>query len=64
MLAPVYAAGEKPIEGICSRALADRVRRLKPDLPVHVADNIDERSPSCGMAADLKIWFWPWEPEM
>ena len=42
MLAPVYAAGEKPIEGICSRALADRVRRLKPDLPVHVADNIDE----------------------
>ena len=42
MLAPVYAAGEDPIAGVCSRALADRVRGLKPDLPVHVANNIDE----------------------
>ena len=42
MLAPVYAAGEKPIEGVCSRTLADRVRALRPDLPVHVADTIDE----------------------
>ena len=42
MLAPVYAAGEKPIAGVCSRTLADRVRALRPELPVHVADNIDE----------------------
>ena len=42
MLAPVYAAGEKPIEGVCSRTLADRVQALRPDLPVHVADTIDE----------------------
>ena len=42
MLAPVYAAGEKPIAGVCSRILADRVRALRPELPVHVADNIDE----------------------
>jgi len=42
MLAPVYAAGEDPIAGVCSRALADRVQGLKPDLPVHVANNIDE----------------------
>ena len=38
----VYPAGEQPLQGICSNALAERVRCLKPDLPIAVADNLDE----------------------
>ena len=42
LLAPVYSAGEQPLQGICSNALADRVRSLKPDLEIAVADNLDQ----------------------
>jgi len=42
LLAPVFAAGEFPIDNVSSHALADRVRSLKPDLVVAVADNLDQ----------------------
>ena len=42
LLAPVYAAGEQPLQGICSNALAERVRNLKPDLQIAVAETLDE----------------------
>ena len=41
LLAPVYAAGEQPLAGICSATLADRVRQLKPELDVAVADDLN-----------------------
>ena len=36
------SAGEDPIPGISSAALAAAIRRLKPDLPVAVTSNLDE----------------------
>ena len=42
LLAPVYPAGEQPLQGISSNALADRVRQLKPNLEIAVADNLDQ----------------------
>jgi UDP-N-acetylmuramate--alanine ligase len=42
LLAPLYAAGEAPIEGIDSWALAERVRTLAPQLPVTVAASLDQ----------------------
>ena len=41
LLAPVYGAGEEPLNGACSQTLADRIHVLKPDLEVAVADNLD-----------------------
>ncbi len=41
LLAPVYGAGEEPLNGACSQTLADRIHLLKPDLEVAVADNLD-----------------------
>ena len=41
LLAPIYGAGEKPLAGVCSRTLADRIRQLKPELNVTVAENLD-----------------------
>ena len=41
-MAPVYAAGEQPLQGISSNALAERVRNLNPDLQIAVAENLDE----------------------
>ena len=42
LLAPLYAAGEAPIPGISSEALAAAVRRLAPQLPVDVSSSLDE----------------------
>jgi UDP-N-acetylmuramate--alanine ligase len=42
LVAPLYSAGEAPIEGISSAALAEAVRRIAPDLEVGVADSLDE----------------------
>ena len=42
LLAPVYPAGEQPLQGISSNALADRVRQLQPNLEIAVADNLDQ----------------------
>ncbi|MBM5800865.1 MAG: UDP-N-acetylmuramate--L-alanine ligase, partial [Cyanobacteria bacterium K_DeepCast_35m_m2_023] len=41
VLAPLYGAGERPIAGISSQALAAAIRRHNPDLPVAVADDND-----------------------
>ncbi len=42
LIAPLYAAGEAPMAGISSAALAAAVGRLAPQLPVQVASNLDE----------------------
>ena len=42
LLAPVYPAGEQPLQGISSNVLADRLRKLKPNLEIAVADNLDQ----------------------
>ena len=41
LLAPLYAAGEAPMAGISSSALAKALRRLSPDLPVEVAASME-----------------------
>jgi UDP-N-acetylmuramate--alanine ligase len=41
LLAPLYAAGEAPMAGISSPALAEAVRSIDPDLPVAVAASMD-----------------------
>ena len=42
LLAPIYSAGESPLEGVSSHSLAQQVRQLKPELPLQVADTLDE----------------------
>ena len=42
LVAPLYSAGEAPIEGISSEALAQAVQGLSPDLEVHVSASLDE----------------------
>jgi len=42
LVAPLYSAGEAPIEGISSESLAAAVRRMAPGLPVLVAASLDE----------------------
>ena len=42
LLAPLYAAGEPPIEGVSSESLAETIRGLHPELQVAVADNLDQ----------------------
>jgi len=42
LIAPLYAAGEVPIPGISSAAIAEAVRQLAPNLPVAVANTLDE----------------------
>jgi UDP-N-acetylmuramate--alanine ligase len=41
LLLPLYAAGETPIEGATSAALADSVRRHDPGRPVELLDSLD-----------------------
>jgi len=42
LIAPLYAAGEAPIPGISSAAMADAVRQRAPQLPVQVASSLEE----------------------
>ena len=42
LVAPLYAAGEAPIAGVSSAALAEAVRRHAPQLPVQAADSLDQ----------------------
>ncbi len=42
LLAPLYSAGERPIKGISSEALAKAISARKPQLPVGVARDNDE----------------------
>jgi UDP-N-acetylmuramate--alanine ligase len=42
IVAPLYSAGEAPIEGISSEALAAAVQAIAPKLPVLAAANLDQ----------------------
>ena len=42
LVAPLYAAGEAPIAGVSSAALAEAVRRHAPQLAVQAADSLDQ----------------------
>jgi UDP-N-acetylmuramate--alanine ligase len=42
LLAPVYSAGEQPIEGTNSERLAAEIRKLDTNLPIAVAESIDQ----------------------
>jgi UDP-N-acetylmuramate--alanine ligase len=42
LLAPLYAAGEAPVEGISSAALAERILQRAPTVRVEVAASLDE----------------------
>jgi UDP-N-acetylmuramate--alanine ligase len=42
LLAPVYAAGEQSIPGVCSNALAQQIQSLRPDLEIAVAEDLDQ----------------------
>jgi UDP-N-acetylmuramate--alanine ligase len=42
LVAPLYAAGEAPIAGVSSVALAEAVRRHAPDLSVQAAESLDQ----------------------
>jgi UDP-N-acetylmuramate--alanine ligase len=42
IVAPLYSAGEAPIEGVSSEALAAAVQSIAPKLPVQAAANLDQ----------------------
>ncbi|MFM7634873.1 MAG: UDP-N-acetylmuramate--L-alanine ligase [Cyanobacteriota bacterium] len=42
VLAPLYAAGEQPISGIDSQALAHQIQRLAPPMAVQVCSQLDD----------------------
>lgn len=42
LLAPLYAAGEAPIAGISSEALAAAVQRIAPQLPLAVSTSLEQ----------------------
>lgn len=52
LLAPLYAAGETPIEGISSTALAERVQQLAPCLPMGVATSLDHLAELVAQASE------------
>jgi UDP-N-acetylmuramate--alanine ligase len=51
LIAPLYAAGEAPIPGVTSAAMAQAVRELAPGLPVLVADNLEELASQVALAS-------------
>jgi UDP-N-acetylmuramate--alanine ligase len=58
LIAPLYAAGEAPIEGVSSQALAEAIRALDPTLPVMVASSLDELAvqvAGCSVEGDLVL---------
>ena len=42
LLAPVFSAGENPIQGATSESLAKAIRIQHPSLPVAVAENLNQ----------------------
>ncbi|MEB3168575.1 MAG: UDP-N-acetylmuramate--alanine ligase, partial [Synechococcaceae cyanobacterium] len=42
LVAPLYAAGEAPLEGISSEALAEAVRQQRPGLGAVASDDLNE----------------------
>jgi UDP-N-acetylmuramate--alanine ligase len=58
LIAPLYTAGEEPIEGISSQSLGQAIQTLDPDLAVLVADSLDELAEqvaSNSLAGDLVL---------
>jgi UDP-N-acetylmuramate--alanine ligase len=58
VIAPLYAAGEAPIPGVSSGALAAALQQLAPQLPVLVADSLDglaQQVEACSQAGDLVL---------
>jgi UDP-N-acetylmuramate--alanine ligase len=58
LIAPLYTAGEEPIEGISSEALGRAIQHLAPDLQVLVAASLDELAEqvaSTSLAGDLVL---------
>ncbi|QVL52988.1 MAG: UDP-N-acetylmuramate--L-alanine ligase [Cyanobium sp. M30B3] len=58
LIAPLYTAGEEPIEGISSQTLGEAIQNLAPDLPVQVAGSLDELAEqvaSTSLAGDLVL---------
>ncbi|MFM9101384.1 MAG: UDP-N-acetylmuramate--L-alanine ligase [Cyanobium sp.] len=58
LIAPLYTAGEEPIEGISSEALGRAIQRMAPDLQVLVAGSLDELAEqvaSTSLAGDLVL---------
>ena len=42
IVAPLYSAGEAPIAGVSSEALASAVREIAPSIPVQAATTLDQ----------------------
>ena len=58
VLAPLYTAGEAPITGISSEALAVEIQRIRPELAVGVARDLDDladRVGRCTLSGDLVL---------
>lgn len=58
ILAPLYAAGERPISGIDSQALADAIQQLAPQTTVQVCTSLDalaEQVARCSREGDLVL---------
>ena len=58
IVAPLYSAGEAPIEGISSEALAAAVKAIAPSVPVRSAANLDQLTDqvaACSEPGDLVL---------
>ena len=58
LIAPLYAAGEAPIPGISSAALAAEIQRIAPGLPVSAFDDLETLADAIGQtsqAGDLVL---------
>ena len=58
IVAPLYSAGEAPIEGVSSEALAAAVKAIAPSVPVRAAANLDQLTDqvaACSKPGDLVL---------
>ena len=58
IVAPLYSAGEAPIEGVSSEALAAAVKAIAPSMPVRAAANLDQLTDqvaACSEPGDLVL---------
>jgi UDP-N-acetylmuramate--alanine ligase len=58
IVAPLYSAGEAPIEGVSSEALAAAVKAIAPSVPVRAAANLDQLTDqvaACSEPGDLVL---------
>ena len=42
ILAPIYDAGESPIEGINSGAIGEHIKKINPNMPIALCDDFDD----------------------